>query len=104
MLRFYNREKETALLEEIEKRSQESAQMTFVVGRRRVGKTVLLKKTFENRKMLYFFVEKKNENLLCAEFLEEIHRKLGTRIYGQITSQKPFLLCGWTCRKKNILL
>jgi hypothetical protein len=33
MLKFYNREKEIALLEEIEQRSQESAQMTFVVGR-----------------------------------------------------------------------
>jgi AAA+ ATPase superfamily predicted ATPase len=39
MLKFYNREKETALLETVEQRSRETTQMTFVVGRRRIGKT-----------------------------------------------------------------
>lgn len=88
MFKFYNREKEVALLEEIEQRSQVSAQMTFVVGRRRVGKTALLNKAFEKGKTLYFFVEKKNETLLCEEFLSEIRQKLGTIVYGQITNFK----------------
>jgi AAA+ ATPase superfamily predicted ATPase len=88
MLKFYNREKETALLKTIEQRSQESAQMTFVVGRRRVGKTALLNKVFSDENTLYFFVEKKNEILLCEEFLEEIRLKLGVNIYGQINRFK----------------
>lgn len=40
-MRFYNREKELELLQEVHKRSASSAQMTFVVGRRRIGKTRL---------------------------------------------------------------
>ena len=88
MLKFYNREKETALLEEIEQRSERWAQMTFVVGRRRVGKTALLNTAYKDKKMLYFFVEKKNEALLCEEFTEEITRKLGVTIYGQLQTFK----------------
>lgn len=88
MLKFYNREDEIALLEEIERRSKESAEMTFVVGRRRVGKTALLKKTFSNAHALYLFVEKKNEALLCKEFTEEIVRKLSVPVYGQINTFK----------------
>jgi AAA+ ATPase superfamily predicted ATPase len=88
MLKFYNREKETALLEEIEQRSKRWAQMTFVVGRRRVGKTALLNRVYKDKKMLYFFVEKKNEALLCKEFAEEIERKFGVTIYGQLQTFK----------------
>ncbi|GHT61329.1 ATPase [Bacteroidia bacterium] len=88
MLKFYNREKETALLEKIEQKSQETAQMTFVVGRRRIGKTALLTNVFAEKTALYFFVEKKNEALLCAEFTEEIHRKLGATIYGELRTFK----------------
>ncbi|MDR1783288.1 MAG: AAA family ATPase [Dysgonamonadaceae bacterium] len=88
MLKFYNRETEMALLNTIEQRSQETAQMTIVVGRRRVGKTALLNKVFSGENTVYFFVEKKNETLLCDELLEEIRLKLGTNIYGQIRNFK----------------
>lgn len=88
MLKFYNREKETALLENIERRSQETAQMTFVVGRRRIGKTALLTTVFAKKTTLYFFVEKKNEALLCEEFAEEIQNKLGVTIYGKLQNFK----------------
>ena len=39
MQKFYNREKETALLRKSEQKSLETAQMTFVVGCCRIGKT-----------------------------------------------------------------
>jgi AAA+ ATPase superfamily predicted ATPase len=84
MHKFYNREEETTLLKAIEKRSKESAEMTFVVGRRRVGKTALLKNTFSSGKRLYFFAAKKNESLLCEEFTEEIISKLGVPVYGKL--------------------
>lgn len=82
-MKFYNREKELALLRTIEQRSREVAQMTFVVGRRRVGKTTLLVKAFENE-TVYFFVAKKNEALLCEEFVGEIQRKLNVDMYGEM--------------------
>ena len=88
MRKFYNREKEMALLEKIERRSSKAAQMTFVVGRRRIGKTTLLTQVFAKKKAIYFFVEKKNEALLCEEFTEEIENKLGVTVYGKMRSFK----------------
>ncbi|GHV58741.1 ATPase [Bacteroidia bacterium] len=88
MLKFYNREKEIALLTKIEQKSQETAQMTFVVGRRRIGKTALLTQAFAGKSVLYFFVEKKNEVLLCEEFINEIRNKLGVSIFGEMRSFK----------------
>jgi AAA+ ATPase superfamily predicted ATPase len=88
MLKFYNREKEIALLEKIRQKSAETAQMTFVVGRRRIGKTSLLANSFTGKKMVYFFVEKKNEALLCEEFIEEIQNKLGVTVFGTMKTFK----------------
>ncbi|MCO5268225.1 MAG: ATP-binding protein [Brumimicrobium sp.] len=87
-MKFYNRENELALLRRIEKLSYKSAQMTFVVGRRRIGKTSLLVKATENGPTLYFFVAKKNESLLCAEWMEEIKQKLNLPIFGEIKTFK----------------
>lgn len=79
-MKFYNRTLEIAALQEIEKISAETAQMTMMVGRRRIGKTSLLKNTFKEKTFLYFFVAKKNEVLLCDEFSREINEKLGIPI------------------------
>ncbi len=88
MLKFYDREKETALLEKIEQKSLKAAQMTFIVGRRRIGKTALLTQTFQEKSAMYFFVEKKNEALLCEEFTNEIRNKLAVNIFGEMRSFK----------------
>lgn len=105
-MRFYYREIEIAQLQNIRLKSLISAQMTLVIGRRRIGKTSLLKKTFENEeKFLYFFIAKKNEALLCAEFLEEIKLKLNINIYGHITSFKDiFALLIDTSKKQHFTL
>ena len=87
-MKFYNREKELSLLQKIEERSKQSAQMTFVVGRRRIGKTSLLVKANEGKPMLYFFVAKKNEVLLCEEFVHEIRHKLQVEIFGELKTFK----------------
>lgn len=70
-MKFYNRESELALLDRIENRSVDTAQMTFVVGRRRIGKTSLLIKATEKQNMLYFLLPKKRNIIMC-------------RIYGTI--------------------
>ena len=75
-MKFYNREKELATLRDIEASSKDMAQMTVMVGRRRVGKTTLLKRAFEKSTTLYFFVAKKNEVLLCEEFVRQVEDTL----------------------------
>ncbi|MES2455643.1 MAG: ATP-binding protein [Bacteroidota bacterium] len=87
-MKFYNREKELSLLQKIEERSKQTAQMTFVVGRRRIGKTSLLVKANQGKPMLYFFVAKKNEILLCEEFVLEIRHKLNVEIFGELRTFK----------------
>lgn len=84
-MKFYNRQKEIAALREIEAISAETAQMSVMIGRRRVGKTTLLKRAFEKTPVLYFFVAKKNEVLLCEEFARETEEKLSISL-GQFQS------------------
>ncbi len=75
-MKFYDRQSEIAALQDIENSSIETAQMTMMIGRRRVGKTTLLKNAFKATPVLYFFAAKKNEILLCEEFTQEINDKL----------------------------
>lgn len=86
-MKFYNREKELALLDKIEQQAERTAQMTFIVGRR-IGKTSLLVKAHQNKTFLYFFVAKKNEALLCNEFIDEIKQKLNVEIFGELKTFK----------------
>lgn len=48
-MKFYNREKELAILKNIAEQSQEESQMTVLVGRRRIGKTSLLLKSTDGK-------------------------------------------------------
>ena len=89
VMKFYDREKELELLDSIKMRSATFAQMTILVGRRRIGKTSLLKKSIENEAdAIYLFVTRKSEILICDEFKEEVERKLGVRIFGSVTKFK----------------
>ena len=90
-MKFYDREKEVALLQKWEKMSFEKAQMTVIVGRRRIGKTTLIKKALEGDISLYFFVAKKNEALLCEEFTELIQTRLNVKIVGQLRDFRSVL-------------
>ena len=88
-MRFYDRENEISFLNSIRNRSISEAQMTVVVGRRRIGKTSLLKKVIENdTSALYLFVARKKETLICEEFKEEIEIKLQVSIFGSFTRFK----------------
>lgn len=89
-MKFYNREKELAQLKLIRGRSTQSAQMTVVIGRRRIGKTSLLKKDMEGELAIYLFVAKKNEALLCQEFVETVKGVLSVETFGEISRFKDF--------------
>lgn len=78
-MRFYNRENEIAELKRICNLSfTHNSRMTVLTGRRRIGKTSLIKKTFEDSDapMLYFFTGRKAEAALVDDFVREIHDKL----------------------------
>jgi AAA+ ATPase superfamily predicted ATPase len=87
-MKFYDREKEIAALEKTEQKSLDAAQMTVLVGRRRIGKTSLLTKTFADKQSIYFFVAKKNEALLCEEYVATIQNSLKVNIFGTMKTFK----------------
>ncbi|MBR1721199.1 MAG: hypothetical protein IJ727_01740, partial [Treponema sp.] len=62
---FYDRKKELKALSEIESQSIKNACFTVLTGRRRIGKTVLLKKSIENKKNAYLFTTRNAEKELC---------------------------------------
>ena len=71
-MRFFDREQEFEKLREIEELSHEVAQFTIITGRRRIGKTEMVKKFYENKTMLYFFVAVKHRYIeFCANFINE---------------------------------
>jgi len=83
-MKFYNRSAELALLKKADDLKNEHSVMTILIGRRRIGKTTLALQPFTKEPKLYFFVSKKEESLLCEEFLEEIKDKLSLPIFGEI--------------------
>ena len=84
-MKFYNRNKEKAQLIKVLEKSKNEAQMTVLMGRRRIGKTELALQCGDE-KVLYFFVGKKAEPLLCRDYLDEIGRMLGMPVLGQLYS------------------
>ncbi len=67
IMQFVNRDREIALLKQIETQAQQSAKFTVITGRRRIGKTRLIREAFGD-KMVYWFVSRKEEHLLAQEF------------------------------------
>jgi len=82
-MRFFSRQDEIKQLLEIGRRSTRVAQFTVLTGRRRIGKTSLVLKAYEDTPMLYFFVSRKSEVELCREFTEEMVNKLHITPLGQ---------------------
>lgn len=72
-----------------------------MVGRRRVGKSTLLKQAFEGKNVVYLFVSRKAEPLLAEEFTEQIKAQLDLPIYGQPDSLKAILEILLTYAKSN---
>lgn len=82
-MRFFDRTDEIASLREIRRISRDNAQFTVVTGRRRIGKTSLVWKAYEDDLILYFFVARKAEGDLCEDYRGEIESKLGVPTMGR---------------------
>ncbi len=66
-MRFYNREYELSELERVLGLCRRSVHFTIISGRRRVGKTELVKKFCSGKEHLYFFIGRKKLPLLIEE-------------------------------------
>ena len=82
-MRFFDRTEEIASLRKIREMARDNAQFTVVTGRRRIGKTALVWKAYEDAPLLYFFVTRKAERDLCEDYRLEIENKLGIPTIGR---------------------
>ena len=82
-MKFYGRERETEILRKIRGNSANHAQFTVVTGRRRIGKTELIRHAFDDNPFLYFFVARRTEKELCDSFRAEIESKLNVFLPGE---------------------
>jgi len=58
-MKFYNRKKEQETINEWVSLSRKSTQVGVIFGRRRIGKTRLIKEALKKKNYLYFFIERK---------------------------------------------
>lgn len=84
-MKFYNREEEISILRENEQLAERNAMFTVLMGRRRVGKTALVTKAFEDKQYAYLFVSKDSETILCGKFQRALEEQLGIQVYGQLS-------------------
>lgn len=78
-MKFYDRINELDTINKVKERSRNEAQMTVLMGRRRIGKTELARRC-NDETLLYFFVARKTETLLCQDFARETEERLGIPI------------------------
>ncbi len=90
-MKFFDREYELKEAKELEKLG---SRMLVIYGRRRIGKTALIKELFKNSnaKNLYLFVPKNAKiNIVMEEFEEEARKALNLKAYEKIGSFKELL-------------
>lgn len=89
-MEFFGREEEIRELRKVRETARRSARFTVVTGRRRVGKTALLKQAFDDGRTpcVYWLVTRKTERVQCAAFQHEAEKALGIRIPGTCESFK----------------
>jgi len=81
-MRFYDREQEIAFLKETREQARKVARFTVLTGRRRIGKTTLIREAYKDEPFVYFFVARKAEGDLCEAYIEEVNEKLGIPTLG----------------------
>jgi AAA+ ATPase superfamily predicted ATPase len=76
-MKFYNRETELLRLSEIAELSMKTSHMVVITGRRRVGKTELIRQFAKGRRdVLYLFVSKKKPHILIEEFRDILAERI----------------------------
>jgi AAA+ ATPase superfamily predicted ATPase len=89
IMEFYNRENELALMELLDK---SKPSFLVITGKRRVGKTELIKQFSKSRKALYFFVDSnKSIDILMDEFDRMLREELDLPDYTNVKEPENFL-------------
>ncbi len=89
ILQFYNREKELALMSLLDK---SKPSFLVITGKRRVGKTELIRQFSRGREALYFFVDSnKSIDILMDEFDRLLREEMDLPGYISVKEPENFL-------------
>ncbi len=89
-MRFFDREMQLERLRAIRAQSGDTAQFTVLTGRRRVGKTELVKHAYARNGFVYLFVSRKSEPDLVEGFIEEFNRAFPDVVSNEIRTLEGF--------------
>lgn len=107
-MKFYNREKELETLNKVRELSfNKHSMFTVLTGRRRIGKTLLMKKSCDGTPTVYLFVSRSNEAALCRSYVDEIRSALNVFIPDGISTFADtfqFLMDTGTRMKFNLVI
>lgn len=107
-MRFYDRIEEIEELKRIQKLSFDNhSRLTVVTGRRRIGKTSLIRRACEGTLTVYLFVSRDNETVLTRRFADEIRTVLDIFIPEEISSFRnllTILMQAGKTRKFNLII
>lgn len=89
---FYDRERELEILQTNWEQTNERSRLTVLIGRRRIGKTTVLRKSADDGgyPMLYLYVSKDNEKVLTGKFQDAAEQALGLQIFGRLETFAQF--------------
>ena len=81
---FYDRENEIQALSQIEQQSQKTACFTVITGRRRIGKTELIKHFISDKKSAYLFTTRSAEKALSIQWQKTLEESIGLKMFGTV--------------------
>lgn len=87
-MEFTGRDKELEILQKEQELSESSARFTIIMGRRRIGKTSLIRHSFQGVPCLYILAKNEAEATFCISLQRQIQKELGIAVYGNIRSMR----------------
>ncbi|WP_022670399.1 AAA family ATPase [Hippea alviniae] len=99
---FVNREKELKILEN--EYNRDGFKFCIIYGRRRVGKTTLIRKFLKNKKHIYFLATLENEKILLEKFKEIVAESLEDEFLKGINLTSFESIFKYIARKKEKLV
>lgn len=103
-MKFYNRKKELEILETHWKNANQHLILDVLYGRRRIGKTALVREFAKNKPFWYFYVGRKPMPELLAEWSELLSREIpGVGTYSTLWKFLEALF-HFTNRKKPVIM
>ena len=90
-MKYFGRDAELKVLAEERDLSHKSARFTLLMGRRRIVKTYVIRKSLEQSQSLYLLAMNEGEETLCQRWQRQVEEELQLTIYGNLNNMHDVL-------------